>query len=146
MDLLADAHPRGHAFVPSNVLLLVAPARRPMFRQPEFSRALLRRARKGFRMGGKDGISRRETATIDGRIWDKPMVGGKTVDAVHRSVLLRFPAMAEPIAEKLAKGYAIARAELVLAYEGYEVVPPESTCRVGLGQKVWTENPPTWHI
>ena len=97
-------------------------------------------------MGGKDGISRRETATIDGRIWDKPMVGGKTVDAVHRSVLLRFPAMAEPIAEKLAKGYAIARAELVLAYEGYEVVPPESTCRVGLGQKVWTENPPTWHI
>jgi hypothetical protein len=127
-------------------------------------------------MGGKGGISRRslviagatlgaplklaaqdrggetieiadsETATIDGRIWDKPMVGGKTVDAVHRSVLLRFPAMAEPIAAKLTKGYAIARAELVLAYEGYEVVPPEYTCRVGLGQKVWTENPPTWHI
>ena len=72
-------------------------------------------------MGGMDGISRRglviagaavgtssklaaqdrgvetvemadsETASIDGRIWDKPMVGGKTVDAVHRSVLLRFP-------------------------------------------------------
>jgi hypothetical protein len=177
MDLLADAHPRGHAFVPSNVLLLVAPARRPMFRQPEFSRAFVKaRAKgKGFRMGGKVGISRRglviagaavgtsfklvaqdrgdpveiadsETATIDGRIWDKPIVGGKTVDAVHRSVLLRFPAMAEPIAAKLAKGYAVARAELVLAYEGYEIVPPEYTCRVGLGQKVWTENPPTWHI
>jgi hypothetical protein len=108
-------------------------------------------------MGGKDGISRRglviagaavgtssklaaqdrgvetveiadsETASIDGRIWDKPMVGGKTVDAVHRSVLLRFPSMAEPIAAKLAKGFAIARAELVLAYDGYEVVPPEYT-------------------
>src|SRR5712672_3594471 len=36
MDLLADAHLRAHAVVPSNVLLLVAPARRPMFRQPEF--------------------------------------------------------------------------------------------------------------
>src|SRR5258708_337716 len=127
-------------------------------------------------MGGKAGISRRslvigaaalgaplklaaqdrggeiveiadsETATIDGRIWDKPIVGGKTVDAVHRSVLLRFPAMSEPIAAKLAKGYAVARADLVLAYEGYEVVPPEYTCRVGLGKKAWTENPPTWHI
>ena len=32
-----------------------------------------------------------ETATIDGRAWDKPIVGGTTVDAVHRSVLLRFP-------------------------------------------------------
>jgi hypothetical protein len=177
MDLLADAHPRGHAFVPSNVLLLVAPARRPMFRQPEFSRAFVKaRAKgKGFRMGGKVGISRRglviagaavgtsfklvaqdrgdpveiadsETASIDGRIWDKPVVGGKTVDAVHRSVLLRFPAMAEPIAAKLTKGYAIARADLVLAYDGYEVVPPAYTCRDGLGRKVWTENPPTWHI
>ena len=87
-----------------------------------------------------------ETATIDGRIWDKPVVGGKTVDAVHRSVLLRFPAMAEAIAAKLASGYAIARADLLLAYDGYEIVPPEYTCRVGLGQKLWTENPPTWHI
>ena len=91
-------------------------------------------------------IADSETATIDGRFWDKPMVGGKTVDAVHRSVLLRFPAMAEPIAAKLAKGYAIDRADLLLAYDGYEIVPPEYTCRVGLGQKLWTENPPTWHI
>src|SRR5882757_3800976 len=46
MDLLADTHLRAHAVVPSNVLLLVAPARRPMFRQPEFPRALSRRARE----------------------------------------------------------------------------------------------------
>jgi hypothetical protein len=91
-------------------------------------------------------IADSETASIDGRFWDKPVVGGKTVDAVHRSVLLRFPAMAEPIAAKLATGYAIDRADLLLAYEGYEIVPPEYTCRVGLGQKLWTENPPTWHI
>ena len=73
-------------------------------------------------------IADSETATIDGRIWDKPMVGGKTVDAVHRSVLLRFPAMAEPIAARLAKGFDIARAELVLAYrvsgDAYEWAMP----------------------
>jgi hypothetical protein len=39
MDLLVDTHPGGHAFVPSSVLLLVASARRPTFRQPEFSLA-----------------------------------------------------------------------------------------------------------
>ena len=43
-------------------------------------------------------IADAETATIDGRNWDKPFVGGRTVDAVHRSVLLRFPSMAESIA------------------------------------------------
>ena len=32
-----------------------------------------------------------ETATIDGRNWDTPITGGRTVDAVHRSVLLCFP-------------------------------------------------------
>src|ERR1700704_2888556 len=74
-------------------------------------------------------ITDSETATIDGRMWDKPVVGGKTVDAVHRSVLLRFPAMAEAIAAKLAKGYAIVRADLLFAYDGYEIVPPEYTCR-----------------
>ena len=36
-----------------------------------------------------------ETATIDGRAWDKPVVGGMTVDAVHRSVLVRFPDAAD---------------------------------------------------
>ena len=56
-----------------------------------------------FRLAAQDRgvetveIADSETASIDGRIWDKPIVGGKTVDAVHRSVLLRFPAMAEPI-------------------------------------------------
>jgi hypothetical protein len=66
-----------------------------------------------FRLAAQDRgvetveIADSETASIDGRIWDKPIVGGKTVDAVHRSVLLRFPAMAEPIAAKLTKGFAL---------------------------------------
>jgi hypothetical protein len=87
-----------------------------------------------------------ETATIDGRNWDKPLVGGRTVDAVHRSVLLRFPSMAGQVAEMLAKGLAIVRAELSIGYDGYEVEPHGYTCREGLGRKLWTDDPPTWHI
>lgn len=87
-----------------------------------------------------------ETSTIDGRQWDKPLPGGRTVDAVHRSVLLRFPGAADAIALALRRGRVLARAELVLDYEGYEIVPDGYTCRDGLGRKVWTEDPPTWHV
>ena len=68
-------------------------------------------------------ISAAETATIDGRSWDKPFVGGTTVDAVHRSVLLRFPAMAEMITAALRKGNTIVRADLTITYDGYELIP-----------------------
>ena len=88
-----------------------------------------------------------ETATIDGRRWDAPIVGGRTVDAVHRSVLLRFPAAAQAIAAGLRKSERrLVKAELVLLYDGYEIVPPDYTCRVGLGRKLWTEDPPNWHV
>ena len=67
-----------------------------------------------------------ETATIDGRSWDEPIVGGRTVDAVHRSVLVRFPEAAEAIADSLGKGQRLlVKAELVLFYDGYEIVPLE---------------------
>jgi hypothetical protein len=87
-----------------------------------------------------------EAATIDGRAWDKPIPGGRTVDAVHRSVLLRFPGAADAIALQLRHGRVLVKAELVLGYDGYEIVPEGYTCRDGLGRKVWTEDPPTWHI
>ena len=87
-----------------------------------------------------------ETATIDGRDWDTPIMGGRTVDAVHRSVLLRFPDAADTIAILLRKGKILLKAELSLQYDGYEILPAGYTCREGLGQKLWTENPPTWHV
>ena len=31
-------------------------------------------------------------------------------------------------------------------YDGYEIVPDGYTCREGLGRKLWTEDPPTWHV
>ncbi|MBI2740824.1 MAG: hypothetical protein HYX38_30350 [Rhodospirillales bacterium] len=91
-------------------------------------------------------ITDNETATIDGREWDTPIVGGRTVDAVHRSVLLRFPDAADTIAILLRRGRILLKAELSLQYDGYEVVPTGYTCRDGLGRKLWTENPPTWYV
>ncbi|MFZ5780441.1 MAG: hypothetical protein ACOY4R_09615 [Pseudomonadota bacterium] len=87
-----------------------------------------------------------ETATIDGRHWDTPIVGGTTVDAVHRSVLLRFPGVADDIAILLRKGRVLVKAELSLGYHSYEIVPEGYTCRDSLGRKLWTDDPPTWHV
>ena len=91
-------------------------------------------------------VSDSETATINGRQWDAPIVGGRTVDAVHRSVLLRLPGAADDIALLLRKGRLLAKAKLVLAYDGYEIVPEGYTCRDGLGRPLWTADPPTWHV
>jgi hypothetical protein len=71
--------------------------------------------------------------------------GGTTVDAVHRSVLLRFPNAAEDIADLLRRGRVLVRAELSLGYSGYEIVPDGYLCREA-GRKAWTDNLPTWHV
>ncbi|MBV8393694.1 MAG: hypothetical protein JOY81_10985, partial [Alphaproteobacteria bacterium] len=91
-------------------------------------------------------IATHESATIDGRKWDTPIPGGNTFDAVHRSVLLRFPTAAEEISDYLKGGRVLQRAELVLAYQGYELVPDGYLCRDGMGRQPWTENPPNWHV
>src|SRR5258708_9891821 len=76
---------------------------------------------------GRDGdvfeIPKHETATIDGRQWDTPMPGGMTVDAAHRSVLLRFPSASDDTAALLSPGRVLVRAKLSLGYAGYEIVP-----------------------
>jgi len=91
-------------------------------------------------------ITTSETATLDGRHWDVPMPGGTTMDAVHRSVLLRFPTAADEIADLLRSGRVLAGAELALRFAGTEIVPEGYLCRDGLGRKLWTENPPNWHV
>jgi len=103
---------------------------------------------RAFAQTGGDtlDVTTSESATIDGRSWDTTMPGGTTFDAVHRSVLLRFPAAGDEIAAFLRQGRVLVRAELVLNYGGYEIVPEGYTCRDGLGRKVWTDNPPTWHV
>ena len=59
------------------------------------------------------------TATIDGRHWDKAFVGGRTVDAVHRSVLLRYPGPADAFAAALSQGRDHAKAEHAFTYHAY---------------------------
>jgi hypothetical protein len=102
-----------------------------------------------FAQGGGDGpleITTNETATIDGRQWHTTFVGGGTVDAVHRSVLLRFPTAADQITDFLRAGRVMLRAELALTYGDYEIVPQGYLCRDGMGRGPWTNNPPNWHI
>jgi len=61
--------------------------------------------------------------------WDLPSrdggakPGALAFDAIHRSLLVRFPGAAEKIAEQLRKGYAITKAELVLPWADTELWP-----------------------
>jgi hypothetical protein len=125
------------------------PRRRVLLSGAALGTALAAAARASGQSRGEEPleITNFETATIDGRHWDEPIVGGRTVDAVHRSVLVRFPDAAEAIAAWLGKGQRLlVKAELVLLYDGYEIEPPDYTCRTGLGRKLWTEDPPSWHV
>lgn len=73
--------------------------------------------------------------------------GAIVFDAVHRSLLARFPGSAQRIAEALAKGFAIDKVELVLPHratelwaEGYSEPPGMSF----LGD-LWEKRKPRWH-
>jgi len=70
-----------------------------------------------------------ETAIINARHWDKTHIEWlanrekpeeMAFDAVHRFLLMRFPGSAEAVHRKLAQGYAVASAKLVLHYEKHE--------------------------
>src|SRR6185312_9837513 len=83
-----------------------------------------------FAQRGQDSfeITQSETATLDGRQWDTPLPGGTTMDAVHRSVLLRFPGAADRIADLLRAGRVLLKAELVLRFASTEIVPDGYLC------------------
>ena len=57
--------------------------------------------------------------------------GAMTVDAVHRTVLLRFPSTAEKIKGQLDAGLIVERVEVVLDFDGTEIVPEGYVCRNG---------------
>jgi hypothetical protein len=77
---------------------------------------------------------------------DKP--GALACDAVHRSLLVRFPEAAERIAAALGDGKKILKAELVLPYRGSEVFPPAAYRNPAglsfLGNQ-WATQKPRWH-
>ena len=75
----------------------------------------------------------------------RPGVAG--FDAVHRSLLIRFPAAADAIAAELGKGRTLESVRLVLPYRGVEVVPKPYAEPAGmsfLGDR-WKTQLPRWH-
>ena len=89
-------------------------------------------------------LQNRETAVIDGRDWNKSFPNVRTADAVHRSLLLRFPGAAEQIAARLAQDGKIAKAEIVFEYEDVEAQPGGYEVRNQL-QDALKKDPPRWH-
>ena len=73
--------------------------------------------------------------------------GAIVFDAVHRSVLVRFPGSAQRIVDEMRQGLSVAKVELVLPHratelwaEGYAEPPGMSF----LGD-AWERKPPRWH-
>ena len=87
-----------------------------------------------------------ETSGIDGRTFSGVFSNAKTVDAVHRAVLIRFLGAPEAIKARLDAGLRIKSAAIEFTYAGYELHPAGYVVRDGLGQKKWQQDPPRWHL
>ena len=48
--------------------------------------------------------------------------------------------------EQIDAGLIIEKVEVVLDFDGTEIVPEGYLSRPGLGEKKWKENPPQWHV
>ncbi|MCL1857488.1 MAG: hypothetical protein FWF84_07630, partial [Kiritimatiellaeota bacterium] len=81
--------------------------------------------------------------------WDDPeQPGALAFDAVHRSLLVRFPGAAEAIAAKLGQGFAIEKAELALAYKGTETLASKryaDPAGMSFLGTTWRDKNPFWH-
>jgi hypothetical protein len=82
--------------------------------------------------------------------------GALAFDAIHRSLLVRFPGAAEKIAEQIRRGLAIEKVELVLPFKDTELcpdgdqswAPPEGgyVYRMNWGvDAMYRNSRPTWH-
>ena len=89
-------------------------------------------------------------------IWDGVKPGPLAFDAVHRSLLVRFPDAGQKIAEALAAGKQVAKVELVLPYLDEEIWPqgsgPDYPCADGYRyrpnwdcDRLYREHRPNWH-
>jgi len=92
--------------------------------------------------------------------WDPARLDGGTkpaqmaFDAIHRTMLVRFPGAAERIVEQINRGFAISKAELVLQHRDTELWPMGGSDFVGIGYNfrmnwgvdaMYRASPPTWH-
>jgi len=79
--------------------------------------------------------------------WSTDQPGAIAFDAVHRSLLVRFPKAAEEIANRLNQGYRLERVELVLPYRDTEYFPLGYDMPAGMSflGRMWVNTPPNWH-
>ena len=73
--------------------------------------------------------------------------GALVFDALHRSLLVRFPGAAEAIAARIRQGRAVETVELVLPFRDTEFWPEGYIMPSGmsfLGDR-WVKTPPIWH-
>ena len=73
--------------------------------------------------------------------------GALVFDAVHRSLLVRFPGAARQIADALANGYTIQKVELALPFKGTELWPEGYDEPAGMSflGDAWAKSTPRWH-
>lgn len=91
-------------------------------------------------------LTHAETAQIDGRDWERTGPGGTSFDAVHRTVLLRFPGAADAIKARLDAGSVIEKALVKIDYVRHEARPSGYTLRDAMGMDLWAASPPRWHV
>lgn len=79
--------------------------------------------------------------------WSTAGPGAPVFDAIHRSLLVRFPGAAEALAAELRKGSTIAKVELVLPFVDAEFYPMDYRLPDGMSflGDLWVRLPPRWH-
>lgn len=73
--------------------------------------------------------------------------GAPVFDAVHRSLLVRFPDAAESIANELKQGKAISKVEVVFEFVDTEYFPMDYDLPAGMSfmGDLWVKKQPRWH-
>ncbi len=79
--------------------------------------------------------------------WSTGKPGALVFDAVHRSLLVRFPGSAEKIAAALQQGKTIEKVELVLEFVDTEYFPEDYMTPAGMSflGDLWVKVKPEWH-
>ena len=98
-------------------------------------------------------VGQAQTAGINGfrKWWDTPQPGALVFDAVHRSLLVRFPGAAEEILDRLKEGYTVSKIELVLPFAKTDIgtgtgqADSYADRQSFGGTENYAKNKPQWH-
>lgn len=79
--------------------------------------------------------------------WSTDKPGAPVFDAVHRSLLLRFPGAAEKIAEAVKQGQLVQKVEVAFDFVDTEYFPMDYVLPSGMSfmGDLWVKKQPRWH-